>query len=111
MKKLSAIFLSAILTTNLSINTYANEESVTNIEPSCLQQCAPVINAADAYINELQMANEQMSELNKYIMAENESYRTTIDLIESEKNVWYKNPMTMGLLGIVVGVVGGQAIK
>ena len=52
-----------------------------------------------------------MSELNKYIMAENESYRTTIDLIESEKNVWYKNPMTMGLLGIVVGVVGGQAIK
>ena len=106
MKKLSVIFLSLTLLINPSIS-HAHDGT----HADCAQECREIIKSADEYIAELQRANEQMGALNQYIIDENESLQTTVDMLESEKNTWWKNPWLAGALGIIIGGAGAIAIQ
>jgi hypothetical protein len=94
----------------VSAPSRANEPSPFGSVEECTAALEEIVASADKAITDCVEYNKVLESSNTLLQAQlKQAQQDNIRLMENQ-NAWYRNPLTVGTLGIVLGLVGGLLI-
>lgn len=100
------MLLRTLIALALTLSSTTASASCTAVEAACKR----VISASGEYISQLKIENEmQQALLDQYEVTER-VLRKDVSRLDKELNSWYRDPATLVLIGLLVGVTAGISI-
>jgi len=69
-------------------------------------ECEAVMHACDKALTEQKKLTESTQKELDYVLSQKVSIENELTAARKEKNAWYRDPLTLFLTGVIVGVVG-----